>query len=192
MAKAFRASRQGNGNRGGAGTRAAFWRRYQSGRLRHYGRLAGFTNRKGKYRNDTTGLYPFVKVIAATGEIYPAAGEFIRGVQARVEERRRAEELRRASVISNHQGHGNDGPSKSIESFRSDPRYGGDGSRIDLAYALYAFSRGASESQVEAAIASRDLSHKGTERRQREYITRTVRKALATVDVDTNDRSYPE
>ena len=158
----------------GGDTKAADWR--------HFGRLAGFTNRKSKYRNDATGLYPFVKVIAATSEIYPAAGEFIRGVQARVEERRRAEELRRASVISNHQGHGNDGPSKSIESFRSDPRYGGDGSRIDLAYALYAFSRGASESQVEAAIASRDLSHKGTERRQREYITRTVRKALATVE----------
>jgi len=89
---------------------------------------------------------------------------------------------RKLTIISNHQGHANFGPLKSIESFRSDPRYGGDGSRIDLAYALYAFSRGASESQVEAAIASRDLSHKGTERRQKDYITRTVRKALAAVE----------
>lgn len=85
-------------------------------------------------------------------------------------------------MVSQNQGHGAVGPLKSIESFRSDPRYAGDGSRVDLAYALYAFSRGASESQVEAAIASRDLSHKGTERRQKDYIARTVRKALTTVE----------
>lgn len=158
----------------GGDTKAADWR--------HFGRLAGFTNRKAKYRDDATGFYPFVKVIAATGEIYSAASEFIRGIQASVEKRREAEELRRASIVSKNQWHENAGPLTSIESFRSDPRYGGDGSRIDLAYALYAFSRGANESQVEAAIASRDLSHKGTERRQKDYITRTVRKALATVE----------
>jgi hypothetical protein len=48
---------------------------------------------------------------------------------------------------------------KSIESFRSNPGYGGDGTRIDLAYAIYALSRGVPE--VEAIIGSRDLSHKG-------------------------------
>jgi hypothetical protein len=158
----------------GGDTKAADWR--------HFGRLAGFTNRKSKYRNEATGLYPFVKVIAATGEIYSAAVSFIRDVHAHLEQHRHAEELRRAAIASKNQGRGNDGPLKSIESFRSDPRYGGDGSRIDLAYALYAFSRGATESQVEAAIASRDLSHKGTERRQKDYIARTVRKALTTVE----------
>jgi polysaccharide pyruvyl transferase WcaK-like protein len=57
--------------------------------------------------------------------------------------------------------------------------YGGDGTRIDLAYSLYALSRGASAEEVRAAIRTRDLSHKGTERRQEEYVERTVRKALA-------------
>ena len=62
--------------------------------------------------------------------------------------------------------------------FRADPRYGGDGTRIDLAYAIYALAPGVPESQVEAAIRSRDLSHKGGERRQADYVERTIRKAL--------------
>lgn len=157
----------------GGDTKAADWR--------HFGRLAGFTNRKSKYRDAATGLYPFVKIIEATGTVYSAADEFIRGVHAGVEERKHAEELRRAAT-SKGLGHGDVGPLKSIESFRSDPRYARDGLRIDLAYALYAFSRGSSQAQVEAAIASRDLSHKGTERRQKDYIARTVRKALSTVE----------
>ena len=158
----------------GGDTKAADWR--------HFGRLAGFTNRKSKYRDVSTGLYPFVKIIEATGTVYSAADAFIRSVHADVEERRHAEELRRVAPTSRGLGHGDVGPLKSIDAFRSDPRYAGDGSRIDLAYALYAFSRGTSQAQVEAAIASRDLSHKGTERRQRDYIARTVRKALATVE----------
>ena len=45
----------------------------------------------------------------------------------------------------------------------ADPKYGGDGTRIDLAYAIYAASHGAGEAQIAAAIRSRDLSHKGGE-----------------------------
>ena len=77
---------------------------------------------------------------------------------------------------------GNGHSLRSIDAFRADARYGGDGSRIDLAYAIYAFSRGVSEGQVELAIASRDLSHKGAESRQKDYIARTIRKALATAE----------
>ena len=161
-------------NRFGGDTKAADWR--------HFGRLAGFTNRKSKYRNAATGLYPFVKVIEAGGQIYPAANTFLREVQTAVEQRRRADDLRRSAIILKNQTEQSNGPLKSIDAFRSDPRYGGDGSRIDLAYALYAFSRGGSQAQVESAIASRDLSHKGTERRQRDYVARTIRKALTTVE----------
>jgi len=66
--------------------------------------------------------------------------------------------------------------------FRADARYGGDGTRIDLAYAVYALSRGVTATEVEAAIRSRDLSHKGTERRQNDYVERTIKKALASID----------
>lgn len=74
-------------------------------------------------------------------------------------------------------------PIKSIETFRADTRYGGDGTRIDLAYAIYALSHGFDAGAVNAALRSRDLSHKGTERRQEEYVERTIRKALGAVDV---------
>jgi hypothetical protein len=64
--------------------------------------------------------------------------------------------------------------------------YAGDGTRIDLAYAIYAISHGASERQVEAAIRSRDLSHKGGDKRQAEYVERTVKKALARACPDNS------
>jgi len=63
---------------------------------------------------------------------------------------------------------------KSIESFRADPKYGGDGMRIDMAYAVYAASHRAGQAQIEAAFRSRDLSHKGGERRQDDYVERAI------------------
>lgn len=69
-----------------------------------------------------------------------------------------------------------------IEVFRADSRYGGDGTRVDLAYTVYALSHGATAAEVEIAIRSRDLSHKGNERRQSDYVVRTIKKALATIE----------
>src|SRR5262249_3186898 len=69
---------------------------------------------------------------------------------------------------------------KTIDEFRRDPRYGSDGNRIDLAYAVYALSHGVTEEQVRIAIASRDLKHKGNEKRQADYVDRTIQKALQT------------
>jgi hypothetical protein len=73
---------------------------------------------------------------------------------------------------------------KSIEAFREDPRYGGDGTRVDLAYAVYAMARGADAEQVRCALRSRDLSHKGSEKRQSDYLERTIQKALAHLEQD--------
>ena len=154
----------------GGDTGAADWR--------HYGRLSGFVNRKAKHYSVTTGLYPFVKVIESRGIVYPAAQNFLAEVVNRIEDQQQAELERRAARERNSQP--NPGPLKSIDAFREDPRYGGDGKRADLAYAVYAFSRGQTEAHVDAAIRSRDLSHKGSERRQEDYIERTIRKALAS------------
>lgn len=156
----------------GGDTNAADWR--------HFGRLAGFTNRKEKYRNPETGLHPFVKLIEAPGIVYPEAGRFLAGVRKSVELEQRKNQRQRESVGTDR-GH----PEtllKSIDVFRSDPRYAGDGTRIDLAYAIYALSRGASASEIEGAIRSRDLSHKGGDRRQREYVDRTIKKAFESTD----------
>jgi hypothetical protein len=145
---------------------------------RHFGRLAGFTNRKDKYRQPN-GLFPYVRLVHATGQVYEMAKTFTEEVTSRVEaEHIRAEERRKA-MRENPSSCMTSG--KSIDDFRQDPRYAGDGNRVDLAFAVHALSHGLSENEVRAAIASRDLRHKGTEKRQLEYINRTIEKALQTV-----------
>jgi hypothetical protein len=146
---------------------------------RHFGRLAGLTNRKAKYLDASTGLYPFVRLIEAGGEVYPEAERFLAGVISDLERRHaEREQLRqRAKAVTTHPKH-----LKTINAFRADDRYGGDGTRIDLAYAVYSLSHGATADDVEAAIRSRDLSHKGNERRQNDYIMRTIKKALTTIE----------
>ena len=136
-------------------------------------------NRKAKYVDASTGLYPFVRLIEAGGGVYPEAERFLSGVKndierQRAERERLREHIRKIAFLSKDL--------KTVDAFRADARYGGDGTRIDLAYAVYAFSRGASAAEVEAAIRSRDLSHKGNERRQNDYVERTIKKALAKVE----------
>ena len=52
----------------GGDTGAADWR--------HFGRLSGFANRKPKYQDVTTGLYPLVRPVEAEGTVYPRADHF--------------------------------------------------------------------------------------------------------------------
>ncbi|HTU45373.1 MAG TPA: RepB family DNA primase [Bryobacteraceae bacterium] len=138
---------------------------------RHYGRLAGFTNRKAKYMSDT-GLFPFVRLIDASGLPYREGERFAAAISAQRDldmgqrERRYSPPATTARKIA-----------KSIDDFRSDPRYGGDATREDLAFAIYALSHGRSNHEVASALRSRDLSHKGDEKRQDQYVERTVAKA---------------
>jgi hypothetical protein len=147
---------------------------------RHYGRLSGFTNRKEKHRDPATGLHPFVRLVEAGGSVYLEAPRFIKEVRQRVEDRHRVERDRTAFRVPVHVPRLSQ--MKAIDDFRGDPRYGGDGTRIDLAYAIYAIAHGHAVAEVEAAIRSRDLSHKGSERRQQDYVARTIKKALAATD----------
>jgi hypothetical protein len=142
---------------------------------RHFGRLSGFTNRKPKYQDVTTGSYPLVRLIEAEGKVYPQADHFLASVRRSIEKRLQARERLRFQTITPPIGWHR----KTIDTFRSDPRYAGDGNRIDLAYAVYALSHGATETEVAAAIRTRDLSKKGAEHRQQDYVERTIRKAGA-------------
>lgn len=148
---------------------------------RHFGRLAGFTNRKTKHLDGDTGLYPYVRLIEATGIVYPEAQSFVATVKADFE--RRNTERGHAKT---RDFHGDRTPIqrglKSIDDFRIDVRYGGDGTRVDLAFAVYALAHGISADQVANALRSRDLSHKGNERRQDDYVARTIKKALSALE----------
>lgn len=140
---------------------------------RHFGRLAGFTNRKAKYQSQD-GNFPFVRIIEARQQhVYGAAGDFlaaVRQVTASFES-----PMRTASSAPSA------GPLLSIDDFRSNPSYDGDGNRIDLAYSVYALAHGVSEAAVAEAINSRDLSKKGAPSRQSAYISRTIAKAAQRI-----------
>jgi hypothetical protein len=84
-------------------------------------------------------------------------------------------ELARTNLPKGHSS----APPRDIASFRQNPTYAGDGTRVDLAYAIYALSHGSTPDQVEVALRSRSLAHKGSEKRQTEYVERTIKKALA-------------
>jgi hypothetical protein len=139
---------------------------------RHYGRLAGFTNRKDKYRR-ADGTFPYVRLHEAAGMVYPKADEFLAEVRTLYEVEQcapaRPRSFRRPWLcISNL---------KTIADFRAKPVYAGDHTRVDLAYAVYALSHFVPENEVRNALASRDLTHKGDRKRQQEYIDRTIKKA---------------
>jgi len=144
---------------------------------RHYGRLAGFTNRKDKHRK-TDGTFPYVRLHEATGAVYSKAIAFLAEVKTLYE----AEQsklpppafLRRRSPCRSNL--------KSIQDFRTKPIYGGDQTRVDLAYAVYALAHGVPENDARNALASRDLTHKGDRKRQQEYIDRTIKKARDRIE----------
>lgn len=147
---------------------------------RHFGRLAGFTNRKQKHQSPE-GVFPFVRLIAASGASYPAADKFIAEIESKIQH----EKLWRQRERAQFRQHRSPDLLKTIDQFRANPLYGGDGTRVDLAYAIYALSHGVAEGTVEAAIRSRDLSHKGSEKRQAEYVDRTIQKAIAVTRRET-------
>ena len=144
---------------------------------RHFGRLAGLTNRKEKHRRED-GLYPFVRLVEAHAHVYPKAGPFLTELQERI----RTSTQSKAAIMPVKAIRSSIKSRYSIDDFRGRPEYGGDQNRIDLAYATYALAHGVGEQEVRTAIGSRDLTKKGNEARQADYIDRTVRKALVTVD----------
>ena len=125
-------------------------------------------------------LFPFVRLIEASGVIAQSE-RLVAAVRSGLD-RERAERVRAQARFRTPAARQNGGPLKGIEAFRADARYGGDGTRVDLAYAVYAVAHGAAVEEVRAALGSRDLSHKGDAKRQSDYIERTVRKALVSVE----------
>src|SRR6266853_52841 len=139
---------------------------------RHYGRLAGFTNRKDKYRKND-GTFPYVRLHEATGVVYSKAVAFLAEVKSIYE----AERFMVAAPASSQCRRLMRSNLKCIEDFRANPIYDSDQTRVDLAYAVYALAHGVPENEARNAIASRDLTHKGDAKRQQQYIDRTFKKA---------------
>lgn len=141
---------------------------------RHYGRLAGFTNRKEKYRR-ANGLYPFVLLHEASGRAYRQASRFLPEAKEMFEEKKKRQMLVNQGVDVGTR----ESSLKTIEDFRRRSVYCGDRTRSDLAYAIYALAHGVAENIVREQLASRDLNHKGNQKRQKDYLDRTVLKAFS-------------
>jgi hypothetical protein len=116
-------------------------------------------------------------MIEASGTSYTEGERFISALSAEREiEVRSRENRRREPPFPRRQA------TKGIDDFRSNPQYGGDATREDLAFAIYALSHGLTTDNVAATLRSRDLSHKGDEKRQNQYVNRTISKALTLTE----------
>jgi hypothetical protein len=141
---------------------------------RHFGRLAGFTNQK-KERRLQNGFQPFVRLHTSEGNVYSAAKEFLRDLEALKREQLSRHEVRKFAPPRE-----TDTSVRPITSFYADSRYGGDLHRADMAWALHAAARGLSREQIEHEILNgRDLSKKGSPLRRLAYAMRTASKAIA-------------
>ncbi len=92
-------------------------------------------NRKRKYQR-ADGLFPFVRLRDANGRSYPAAEQFLADVEERMHKAALEREATRKSLSAGRTS----SPLRDIENFRQNPIYAADGTRIDLAYAIYALS----------------------------------------------------
>jgi hypothetical protein len=141
---------------------------------RHFGRLSGFTNPKPE-RQLPSGMRPFARLRSATGRVYSKAAEFVAGIRAgddgrieQNEEPRKRRRRRRAHVGV-----------KPLREFHVAAVYAGDLHRADMAWARHAASRGLTLEQIKDELLNgRDLSKKGSRKRQLEYADRTARKAI--------------
>jgi hypothetical protein len=136
---------------------------------RHAGRLAGFTNRKQKYRNED-GQFPFVRLTYANSRTFTKASSMqIQELPPPKPPTRIPLSTPRTTAL------------RTIEQFHADPRYQGDLSRADFAYAIYAHSHNISEQTIIDNILQRDMRKKGDQRAQRRYAKYTSARALKQV-----------
>ena len=133
----------------------------------HMGRLAGTTNQKESRQEN--GKAPWVVVVEAPGVVYAAAPELIGKVRQELAAVQRYEPRV-------NQERRQDTDLKTIDDFRRDSRYGGDGNRVDFAYAMYARDHGVSRVEVAQQIRTRDLKAKSPN-----YVDYTIQRAEAKV-----------
>ncbi len=144
---------------------------------RHFGRLAGFTNRKTE-RLLPNGLAPFVRLRQSEGRAYDAARIFFGEVKS-LADKAAAERANWSTFPPTSKRK----PVQSLAEFHRNGRYDGDLHRADMAWALHAASRGLSEQQIRYEILhDRDLSKKGRIHRQLNYAKRTAAKALRVAE----------
>jgi hypothetical protein len=140
--------------------------------FKRFGRFPGFTNPKPKHKN-ASGQSPFSRLQHARDRVFTKSIEVLEIARVRLEvEQEQKKNLARTFAVNRKTT-----SIKSWEAFEKNPRYQGDLNRVDIAYAMYALSRGIPRSELFSTLSQRDLSHKGSTKRQEAYIDRTIKKA---------------
>jgi hypothetical protein len=141
---------------------------------RHFGRLAGFTNPK-RERQLPSGMRPFARLRSATGRVYSRAVEFL----ADTTKNEKSEAAREEGIRPPRRRGRERAGVKPLKEFHSDPIYGGDLHRADMAWSKHAAGCGLTLEQIKDELLNgRDLGKKGSRKRQVEYAERTARKAV--------------
>jgi hypothetical protein len=142
---------------------------------RHFGRLAGFTNPKPE-RQLPSGMQPFTRLRSAKGRVYSKATEFL--AQITEDEHQRCETVKGAEPHRRRRQH-ECVELKALKEFHDNAIYAGDLHRADMAWAKHAASCGMTLEKIrDELLNGRDLSKKGSRKRQVEYVMRTTKKAL--------------
>ena len=150
---------------------------------RHYGRLAGFTNRKDKYTS-RTGYQPWVlcressgKSATAGPELMQQAGQVLDSIERRQERTARLAEITAPQSVRRYRR-------SVVDDYRSEmaglvKRYGDDLSKCDFIAAMKLASKGREPDEISKAMA--EASPAIMERKaghEADYIKRTVQKVM--------------
>jgi RepB DNA-primase from phage plasmid len=145
---------------------------------RHFGRLAGFTNPKPE-RQLPSGMRPFARLRSAKGRVYSRVAEFLVHVAKNAQDRRETEKGEQTRRLQRRKDRVAVRP---LKEFHDDAIYAGDLHRADMAWAKHAACCGMTFEQIKDELLNgRDLSKKGSRKRQVEYVTRTADRALRAV-----------
>lgn len=157
---------------------------------RHYGRLAGFTNRKDKHTT-RAGYQPWVLLRESKGKAATAGPELVQQAGQLIEQAERQQEKARrlASLDLPEQQPGRRHRRTALEEYRSEmaglvKRYGDDLSKCDFIAAQKLASRGRSAEEIGKAMA--EASPALAERKpghEADYIERTVTKVMGLPSV---------
>lgn len=159
-----------------------------SAESRHYGRLAGFTNRKDKHTTKT-GQQPWVLCRESSGEVASAGPELIRqGKERRDAAERQREQASRLAEIEAPDSMRRYRRS-AVDDYRSEmrglvKRYGDDLSKCDFIASMKLAAKGRSADEISTALqeASPSLADRKTGH-QEDYARRTVAKAMEVPEV---------
>jgi hypothetical protein len=121
-------------------------------------------------------MRPFARLRSANSRIYSKAAEFLARIaqdehdrREKVEDEWPSKRRRRRILVE----------VKPLKEFHDDAIYAGDLHRADMAWAKLAAGCGLTPEQIrDELLNGRDLSKKGSRKRQIEYAERTARKAI--------------